>query len=267
MIADIGKYYLYRHIRLDKDEPFYIGIGTKSNYYSYRYKRAFNRSQRSLLWKRVASKTEFNVDILIESSDYSFIKTKEVEFIKLYGRKDLGTGTLINLTDVGEGTLGRIVSIESQNKTVAAHKIRIRNRNTGIEYDSIKEAAVSVNVSYRKLSRHLNKALPSCEFEYVNQELNRDYVNTRNHKVINSVTGKIFYSITEAASFIGVSKTTFKYWLDTSKKDLEYKYLDKKVEYDNKKLRKVVKISTGQEFDSVKNAANFEGIDYSVFKK
>ena len=21
------KYYLYRHIRLDKDEPFYIGIG------------------------------------------------------------------------------------------------------------------------------------------------------------------------------------------------------------------------------------------------
>lgn len=24
MIADDGKYYLYRHIRLDKNEPFYI---------------------------------------------------------------------------------------------------------------------------------------------------------------------------------------------------------------------------------------------------
>lgn len=25
----MGKHYLYRHIRLDKNEPFYIGIGTK----------------------------------------------------------------------------------------------------------------------------------------------------------------------------------------------------------------------------------------------
>lgn len=25
MIVDIGKYFLYRHIRLDKNEPFYIG--------------------------------------------------------------------------------------------------------------------------------------------------------------------------------------------------------------------------------------------------
>ena len=29
MIDNYGKYYLYRHIRLDKNEPFYIGIGTK----------------------------------------------------------------------------------------------------------------------------------------------------------------------------------------------------------------------------------------------
>ena len=31
MIVENGKYYLYRHIRLDKNEPFYIGIGTKNN--------------------------------------------------------------------------------------------------------------------------------------------------------------------------------------------------------------------------------------------
>lgn len=30
MIVDNGKYYLYRHIRLDKNEPFYIGIGSRS---------------------------------------------------------------------------------------------------------------------------------------------------------------------------------------------------------------------------------------------
>lgn len=32
MIVEDGKYYLYRHIRNDKNEPFYIGVGTKSKY-------------------------------------------------------------------------------------------------------------------------------------------------------------------------------------------------------------------------------------------
>lgn len=29
MIVSNGKYYLYRHIRLDTNEVFYVGIGTK----------------------------------------------------------------------------------------------------------------------------------------------------------------------------------------------------------------------------------------------
>jgi len=40
-------YYLYRHIRLDKDEPFYIGIGTKANVkfksFNSEYRRAFSK--------------------------------------------------------------------------------------------------------------------------------------------------------------------------------------------------------------------------------
>jgi len=30
MIVDSGKYFLYRHIRLDKNEPFYIGVATEA---------------------------------------------------------------------------------------------------------------------------------------------------------------------------------------------------------------------------------------------
>jgi hypothetical protein len=29
MIENSGKYYLYRHIRIDNGQPFYIGIGSK----------------------------------------------------------------------------------------------------------------------------------------------------------------------------------------------------------------------------------------------
>lgn len=106
-----GKHYVYQHIRLDKDEVFYIGVGTKYNK-EKRYKRAYDKKNRNILWKRITNKSEYKVEILLESDDYEFIKQKEIEFISVYGRKNLGKGTLCNLTDGGEGNTGVIVSEE-----------------------------------------------------------------------------------------------------------------------------------------------------------
>ena len=52
MLENTGKYYLYRHIRLDKNEPFYIGIGTKVNKKSFlkvtsEYVRAYSKTRRN----------------------------------------------------------------------------------------------------------------------------------------------------------------------------------------------------------------------------
>lgn len=46
-------FYLYRHIRHDKNEPFYIGIGRTRN-----YERAFRKTSRNKFWKNIVSKTE-----------------------------------------------------------------------------------------------------------------------------------------------------------------------------------------------------------------
>jgi hypothetical protein len=90
MIIEIGRYYLYRHVD-NKNIPFYIGIGTKNSRkrgfisYSGEYHRAFSKSNRNKNWHNTI-KNGYNVEIILESDDYSFIKEKEKEFIKLYKR-------------------------------------------------------------------------------------------------------------------------------------------------------------------------------------
>lgn len=121
------QHYLYRHIRLDTNEVFYIGIGTKSErkYHTHvnEYSRAYikNTKGRTLFWHRVANKTNYEVEIIFEHEDYEFIKEKEKEFIKLYGRRDLGLGTLVNLTDGGDGVLGSVKSEENR-KNISARQ-------------------------------------------------------------------------------------------------------------------------------------------------
>ena len=94
---------VYKHIRLDNNEPFYIGIGKKRD-------RAFTKHKRSIFWEKIVSKTDYRVEILFDDLTWEEACEKEKEFIQLYGRKDLGLGSLVNLTDGGEGSNNIIVS-------------------------------------------------------------------------------------------------------------------------------------------------------------
>lgn len=99
-------HYLYRHIRLDKNIPFYIGIGTiDKNAHSTKqeYCRAFFRAYGNPIWKKIVEKTKYRVEVLFESRRRKEIKEKEKEFIKLYGRIDLKNGILANMTEGGDG--------------------------------------------------------------------------------------------------------------------------------------------------------------------
>lgn len=100
--------YVYRHIRLDKNEPFYIGIGKVK-------KRAYSKQNRNKYWQNISNITEYDVEIIMDELTWEEACEKEKEFIKLYGRFQNG-GTLCNMTDGGEGTLGVIVSEETRKK-------------------------------------------------------------------------------------------------------------------------------------------------------
>ena len=118
------KYCIYRHIRLDTNKIFYIGIGS--------LKRPYNKISRNIYWKRITNKTNYEIQIL--KSDLSLEDAIELEkiLINYYGRSNNKTGILCNLTDGGEGVFGMVVSKETKLKisnTLKGRKPLIESRN------------------------------------------------------------------------------------------------------------------------------------------
>ena len=143
--------YVYRHIRLDKNEPFYIGIGSDKE-----YKRASTNTKRNKHWVNI-SKFGYEVDILFDGLTWDEACIKEKEFISLYGRKDKNKGSLCNLTDGGDGCLGRIVTFseESKRKMSEARK----GKKPYIVTDEIRER-LSIAAKKRGISKeHLAKMI------------------------------------------------------------------------------------------------------------
>lgn len=89
--------YVYSHTRLDKNEVFYIGIGSDEL-----YKRAFTVQGRNRHWYSVVKKTDYKVDILYDNMTWEEVCIKEIELIKQLGRINEG-GILVNITEGGEG--------------------------------------------------------------------------------------------------------------------------------------------------------------------
>jgi len=100
-----GKHYLYQHIRLDTNEIFYIGIGTKYNH-SKDYTRAKTKGKRNVIWRGITNRTDYKIVIITESDNYDDIKILEIESIQRYGRIITNEGKLANLSCGGDGRLG-----------------------------------------------------------------------------------------------------------------------------------------------------------------
>ena len=114
---------VYRHIRLDKNEPFYVGIGKTIN-------RAYSKYSRNKIWNSIINKSNYQVDILFDNLTWEEACIKEQEFIKIYGRIDNKTGVLSNLTDGGEGTINYIFTKNHKKLIAEANSKRFITNET-----------------------------------------------------------------------------------------------------------------------------------------
>ena len=186
--------YFYRHIRLDKNEPFYIGIGSDIN-----YQRAYNYQRRTKYWKNITNKTQYKVEILLDNLTWDEACNKEIEFIKLYGRVDLNGGSLVNMTDGGEGQYGRKISEETRIKMSKPNSdktnLKIKQYHSScLDYSYLKNKA-GCKKGIKKSKKHIESLIESSVNKRIKifcPELNiLSNSLTEASKIINKSTGNI----------------------------------------------------------------------------
>jgi hypothetical protein len=133
--------YFYTYIYYDPsrdNEPIYVGKGTKERAWKHFYRKNMHPfTQRLQFMKKNSIKPIIGI---YAGLDEELAHLIEEELIAKFGRKDLGKGPLLNLTDGGEGNNGKIISDEVREKMSkklsgipksAEHKKHISESTTG----------------------------------------------------------------------------------------------------------------------------------------
>ena len=206
--------YLYRHIRLDKNEPFYIGISNNSdNYY-----RAGHKSSRNKIWKGIVGKSEYRSEIILDNLSWEEACKKEVEFIVLYGRIIDNTGTLCNLTEGGEGNTGAIpwnkgvkgivkasqstkdkMSLIHKGKVLSeSHKQKIGNANKNISEETRKKLS-DINIGNKNFLGKSHKESSKLLQAY-----------SKGARILDENNYVCYIGATSASIFLGVSSSNIR---------------------------------------------------------
>lgn len=228
--------YLYRHIRLDKNIPFYVGIGSDSD---GKYERAHNRHRRNQKWFNIIAKTDYKVQIILDDLTLDEAKEKEIEFISLYGRSDKKEGSLCNLTDGGEGNPGRIVSEEvrkNQSARLKGRKMSEEFKQKRREYMTgrkmpeefrqkhIERMRTNHPMKGKKMSEQARKNISEGHKGIMTGEKNPNWGkfgsdSIRAKKVMCTETNKIWNSVKDVAKELGIGYSTITNRLNGQKKN------------------------------------------------
>jgi len=174
---------LYKHIRKDTNQVFYIGIGNE--------KRAYITKGRNKHWYNVVNKHGYIVEIIQENLDWASACKEEIKLIKKYGRKDLGNGTLVNMTDGGDGILGIIRNKETCKKISESLMGHVHSNETRQKISNSNKGNSPTEETRKKLSDANIGLIRSKETKHKMSIAKQNITKITRHKLSIIMTGKI----------------------------------------------------------------------------
>lgn len=121
----MNKFYVYGLIDPRNAQPFYIGKGIIKDNQGREFRRikyhlslvgSYNRLKNAVIKKLLKQGDEIKFKIFAEKLSEQEAFALEIQLIKQFGRRDIKTGILCNLTDGGEGVSGHKYSDEFKKK-------------------------------------------------------------------------------------------------------------------------------------------------------
>jgi hypothetical protein len=153
---------VYFHVNPIKQEIFYVGIGNKN--------RPDSKQNRNKYWHNTVNKYGYVVVIIEKYLEWSKAIEREKYYIKLIGRKDLNLGTLLNMTDGGEGNQNIIMTKESNLKRSLAMKGRVpsnkgmlRIGHTEETKEKMRKAKIGKKIGAHSEERKMNMRISAAK--------------------------------------------------------------------------------------------------------
>lgn len=206
-------YYIYVHRRPDTGEVFYVGKGSWSKRKAYG--RSASKENRNPIWRRIVEKSggTFLPEVVACFFDEADAFRLEVDLISWFGRKSAGVGCLANLTDGGEGGVGRVVSQESieRRKATVAAKPRAANRASpllGRRLSDEHRAAIKAAALPGEKNPMFGRSHPPEVRAKMSERSLAKRVSAK--KVLDEATGIVYGSAREAARMLGINPSTLK---------------------------------------------------------